>query len=152
MGQRTAGAGDSGIKVFEVDGIRRVLEQRMKQITFLGQLLLDPLLLGDFPETPLETHGLAARIEQQGLNDMEPMALTIGSDVDLGLFQSVAGADDQAVVFDVAARQLLGKQVEVSDADELAFVAFDRSTEGPVHEGEAAIEIFAEDVLGQGFY
>ena len=152
MGQRTAGSGDSGIKVFEVDGIRRVLEQRMKQITFLGQLLLDPLFLGDLPETPLEPHGLAARIEQQGLDDMEPMTLTIGSDVDLGLFESVAGADDQAVVFDVAARQLLGKQVEVSDADELAFVAFDRSTEGPVHEGEAAVEIFTEDVLGQGFY
>lgn len=83
---------------------------------------------------------------------MEPMTLTIGSDVDLGLFESVAGADDQAVVFDVAARQLLGKQVEVSDADELAFVAFDRSTEGPVYEGEAAVEIFTENVLGQGFY
>ena len=124
----------------------------MKQIPFLGQLLLDPFFLGDFPETPLKTHGLAARIEQQGLNDMEPMALTIGSDVDLGFFQSVAGADDQAVVFDVAARQLLRKQIEVGDSDELAFVAFDRSTEGPVHEGEAAIEIFAEDVLGQGFY
>ena len=64
MGQRTAGAGNSGIEVFEVDGIWRVLEQRMKQISFLGQLLLDPLFLGDFPETSLKTHGLAARIEQ----------------------------------------------------------------------------------------
>ena len=32
------------------------------------------------------------------------MALTIGSDVDLGFFQSIAGADDQTVIFDVAAR------------------------------------------------
>ena len=152
MGQRTAGSGDSRIEVFEVDGIRRVFEQRMQQITFLGQLLLDPFFLGDFPKTPLKAHGLAARIEEQGLDDMEPMALTIGSDIDFGLLQSVAGANDQAVILNVAARQLLRKQIKVRDADELALGAFDRSTEGPVHEGEAAVEIFTEDVLGQRFY
>ena len=117
----------------------------MQQVAFMGQLFLRPFFLRDLPETALDADRLTAGIEKQRLDDMEPVALTIGRHIDFGFLDGIAAVDDLPVVFDIAAGQFFREQVEVGDPDELTLMTLECAAERAVDEGEATVEVFAED-------
>ena len=121
----------------------------LQQPVLVLQLLLGELALGDVPEDPLHADDPLARPVDRRLHHLHVQALARRRHVLLDRIEDPAALDDAAVVLAVALGQVVGKQVKVRLAQQLIEGHAEHLAIVAVAEGDAALEVLAEDVLRQ---
>src|SRR5262249_46142755 len=118
-------------------------------------LFLEPILgpqpLGDVPENALDANGLPIWAVQRRLHHLDVESLSFGCDMLLDNVQDLPTLQDALVVPAILLGELARVEIKVRLTPDLLEAAPELRAELLVGESKAALEVLAEDHLGDGF-
>ena len=153
FGQCGAPFDETRFGILDVNSVWYIVQQRIEQVAFIGELLLHLVPFGHIPKHALDAIDLSLGIEQGGFDrfDIDVFLATSGASMDFGGVVDFPGFHDAHVVAAIFVSEMFWGKIVICFPENILQRFADGLAKLLVGENKGAFAVFPNNVLRNGF-